>query len=33
ITPNKQNALYWLNLSCTEGFYTGCEVFHALSGE
>jgi hypothetical protein len=20
ITPNKQKALYWLNLSCTEGF-------------
>ena len=33
ITPNKQKALYWLNLSCTEGFDTGCEEFDALSGE
>ena len=33
ITPNKQKALYWLNLSCTEGFDTGCEEFEALSGE
>jgi TPR repeat protein len=32
ITPNKQKALYWLNLSCTEGFDTGCEEFDALSG-
>lgn len=33
ITPNKQKALYWLNLSCSEGFDTGCEEFEALSGE
>lgn len=33
ITPNKQKALYWLNLSCTEGFDMGCEEFDALSGE
>ena len=33
ITPNKQKALYGLNLSCTEGFDTGCEEFDALSGE
>ena len=33
IAPNKQKALYWLNLSCTEGFDTGCEEFEALSGE
>ncbi|EHN8892108.1 sel1 repeat family protein [Enterobacter hormaechei] len=33
IIPNKQKALYWLNLSCTEGFDTGCEEFDALSGE
>ena len=33
ITPNKQKALYWLYLSCTEGFDTGCEEFDALSGE
>ena len=33
ITPNKQKALYWLNLSCSEGFDTGCEEFDALSGE
>ncbi len=33
IAPNKQKALYWLNLSCTEGFDTGCEEFDALSGE
>ena len=33
ITPNKQKALYWLNLSCAEGFDTGCEEFDALSGE
>lgn len=33
ITPNKQKALYWLNLSCTEGFDTGCEEFDALIGE
>lgn len=32
IVPNKQKALYWLNLSCTEGFDTGCEEFDALSG-
>ena len=28
-----RKALYWLNLSCTEGFDTGCEEFDALSGE
>ncbi|MRS90355.1 tetratricopeptide repeat protein [Enterobacteriaceae bacterium RIT714] len=33
IAPNKQKALYWLNLSCSEGFDTGCEEFDALSGE
>ncbi|MCU6663576.1 tetratricopeptide repeat protein [Silvania hatchlandensis] len=33
ITPNKQKALYWLNLSCSEGFDTGCEEFETLSGE
>lgn len=33
ITPNKQKALYWFNLSCSEGFDTGCEEFDALSGE
>lgn len=33
ITPNKQKALYWFNLSCSEGFDTGCEEFEALSGE
>jgi len=33
IAPNKQKALYWLNLSCSEGFDTGCEEFEALSGE
>ncbi|MCQ5014458.1 hypothetical protein NE615_26480, partial [Escherichia coli] len=24
---NKQKALHWLNLSCMEGFDTGCEEF------
>ncbi|WP_333501655.1 tetratricopeptide repeat protein [Kluyvera genomosp. 2] len=33
ITPNKQKALQWLNLSCTEGFDTGCEEFDKLSSE
>ena len=33
ITPNKQKALQWLNLSCTEGFDTGCEEFDKLSAE
>lgn len=32
IDPNKQKALQWLNLSCTEGFDTGCEAFDQLSG-
>ncbi|WP_199015737.1 tetratricopeptide repeat protein [Shimwellia pseudoproteus] len=32
ITPNKQKALQWLNLSCSEGFDTGCEAFDQLSG-
>lgn len=31
ITPNKQKALQWLNLSCTEGFDTGCEEFEKLT--
>ena len=33
ITPNKQKALQWLNLSCTEGFDTGCEEFDKVSAE
>ena len=33
ITPNKQKALQWLNLSCTEGVDTGCEEFDKLSAE
>jgi TPR repeat protein len=33
ITPNKQKALQWLNLSCMEGFDTGCEEFDRLSNE
>ncbi len=33
ITPHQQKALYWFNLSCSEGFDTGCEEFDALSGE
>lgn len=31
ITVNKQRALQWLNLSCTEGNDTGCEVFDQIS--
>lgn len=31
ITANKQRALQWLNLSCTEGNDTGCEVFEQIS--
>lgn len=33
IAPNKQKALQWLNLSCTEGFDTGCEEFDRVSAE
>ncbi|MGL5698761.1 MAG: tetratricopeptide repeat protein [Kluyvera sp.] len=33
ITGNKQKALQWLNLSCTEGFDTGCEEFEKLSNK
>ena len=31
IEKNKQKALHWLNLSCTEGFDTGCEEFDKLT--
>lgn len=31
IATNKQRALQWLNLSCTEGFDTGCEEFERIS--
>lgn len=31
IAANKQRALQWLNLSCTEGFDTGCEEFDRIS--
>ncbi len=31
IVKNKQKALHWLNLSCTEGFDTGCEEFDKLT--
>ncbi|ELD4945670.1 sel1 repeat family protein [Salmonella enterica] len=31
IEKNKQKALHWLNLSCLEGFDTGCEEFGALT--
>ena len=31
IAVNKQRALQWLNLSCMEGFDTGCEEFERLS--
>jgi TPR repeat protein len=31
IAVNKQKALHWLNVSCTEGFDTGCEVFEQIS--
>ena len=31
IAANKQRALQWLNLSCTEGFDTGCEEFERIS--
>ncbi|MCV4714575.1 hypothetical protein OFC05_31380, partial [Escherichia coli] len=27
----KQKALHWLNLSCMEGFDTGCEEFEKLT--
>ncbi|HFZ8994569.1 TPA: Sel1 family TPR-like repeat protein YjcO [Citrobacter freundii] len=33
IEKNKQKALHWLNLSCTEGFDTGCEEFEKLTNE
>ena len=33
IPQNKQKALQWLNLSCTEGFDTGCEEFDKVSAE
>lgn len=32
IASNRQKALQWLNLSCMEGFDTGCEEFDRLSG-
>jgi TPR repeat protein len=31
IAINRQRALQWLNLSCTEGNDTGCEVFEQIS--
>ncbi|ESH49029.1 tetratricopeptide repeat protein [Salmonella enterica subsp. enterica serovar Choleraesuis str. 0006] len=31
IEKNKQKALHWLNLSCLEGFDTGCEEFETLT--
>lgn len=31
IAANKQRALQWLNLSCMEGFDTGCEEFEQIS--
>ena len=31
IEPNKQKALHWLNVSCQEGFDTGCEEFDRIS--
>ncbi|HKM95162.1 MAG TPA: tetratricopeptide repeat protein [Buttiauxella sp.] len=31
VTVNKQKALHWLNISCTEGFDTGCEAFEQIS--
>ncbi len=31
IEPNKQKALHWLNVSCPEGFDTGCEEFDRIS--
>lgn len=30
IEKNKQKVLYWLNLSCLEGFDIGCEEFEML---
>lgn len=33
IVPNKQKALQWLNLSCVEGFDTGCEEFDKLGAQ
>lgn len=31
IEPNHQKALHWLNVSCQEGFDTGCEEFDRIS--
>lgn len=31
IEKNKQKALHWLNLSCMEGFDTGCEEFEKIN--
>ena len=31
IEPNQQKALHWLNVSCQEGFDTGCEEFDRIS--
>ncbi|WP_174510224.1 tetratricopeptide repeat protein [Klebsiella oxytoca] len=31
IEPNHQKALHWLNVSCLEGFDTGCEEFDRIS--
>lgn len=33
INANRQKALNWFNVSCLEGFDTGCEEFDRLSGE
>ncbi|MBB1199206.1 sel1 repeat family protein [Enterobacteriaceae bacterium 89] len=33
ITPNKQKALNWYNVSCLEGNDTGCEELDRLGGE
>lgn len=32
VEQNKQKALNWLNVSCNEGFDTGCEEFDKLGG-
>ncbi|TCW12404.1 hypothetical protein EDF73_107207 [Raoultella sp. BIGb0138] len=31
IEPNQQKALHWLNVSCQEGFDTGCEEFERIT--
>ena len=31
IEPNPQKALHWLNVSCQEGFDTGCEEFDRIT--